>query len=299
MYADPRRVGAFAVDLAALRAGRPDALYRALFATVLFQAMRDVQVQGILRSVSAARADELADPSALFALTASSPCSCLGNLASLRGCTLTKDRSTRAGICSTRPEAACVLKEHTEILGRFGHFGKVPIGLAYAIREAGAEDLGHLYAIATRDRDRREASGWMLRALSRAWRVNRKLASMFLSLVANPDVLEGAPWSSGLDWTQFVVLDTNTDRFLRKIGYLGPWTYSARQRFIANLSERVHLDGHDASLRRFNPRIVQQAMFLFMSRSNRRDALADCSRSAPSGCRSCPAVTRKICDFSA
>ena len=53
------------------------------------------------------------------------------------------------------------------------------------------------------------------RELSRAWRVNQKIASMFLSMVTNPDLSRGvAPWTRGIDWTYYVVVDSNVDLFL-------------------------------------------------------------------------------------
>jgi hypothetical protein len=87
-------------------------------------------------------------------------------------------------------------------------------------------------------------------------------------MVSDPDLsAEPPPWT-GIDHTYFVVIDSNTDLFLKSIGYCGAWTYDARRAFIFALTERLARAG--ASLAALGPRIVQQAMYTFMSRVNRQ-----------------------------
>lgn len=295
MYADRARVGHLAVSVESLRHGDAGALYRALVATVMFQAMRDVFVQRILRRLSFDVAEELASPGRLLALARNTPCDRLANGDALMRCSLAKDPTTKAGTCSTHPDLACYLKRHTELLGRYGHFGRFPTSLALRLREAEVGDLPGLYTAATTGRSRLEAARWLRTQLQRAWRVSDKISAMYLSLVSNPDVLPGAPWSGGLDWREFVVIDTNVDGFLRLIGYEGPWTYRAREGMVRALAHRVRLDELDGTLQRNNPRIVQQAMFMFMSRSNRRDSPLDCSHVGTDECSRCPSVLREAC----
>jgi hypothetical protein len=132
--------------------------------------------------------------------------------------------------------------------------------------------------------------------LSRAWRVNQKIASMFLSMVTNPDLSrELAPWARGVDWTYYVVVDSNVDLFLTSIGYKGTGTYDARRDFVRALARGIELTEFDGALQPYNPRLVQQAMYLFMSAANRRAAEADCMHLDPAPCGTCPSAVRRRC----
>lgn len=119
---------------------------------------------------------------------------------------------------------------------------------------------------------------------------------MFLSMVTNPDLSRGlAPWTRGLDWTYYVVVDSNVDLFLTSIGYRGGGSYDARRDFIRELSRGIDLTEFDETLRPYNPRLVQQAMYLFMSTANRRAAANDCMHLAPTACATCPRALRSRC----
>jgi hypothetical protein len=92
-----------------------------------------------------------------------------------------------------------------------------------------------------------------------------------------------------------VVIDSNVDLFLSSIGYRGHGTYAARRGFVRSLAERIDLRRLNPRLRSFNPRLVQQAMYLFMSATNRRAARRDCSHEGARACRACPAALRSRC----
>lgn len=298
MFCDPARVGHFAVDREALAAGDGEALFRVLVATTMFQRRQDAQILRVLRGISRDDAAELTDARRLIALADESACDHLRDNAALLGeCDLGKDPATREGRCGRRPELGCHLKRHTVLLKRYGHFGKVPTSAALALRDLGARDLPALRDAVLRDvRDPLERARALERALSRAWRVNVKIASMFLSAISNPDLSPGiSPWAEGLDWTHYVVVDSNVDLFLEQTGYQGPWTYEARRAFMQRLARRVELATMRRGLRPYNPRLVQQAVYMFMSASNRRVSLSDCSHAAPKICRVCPRVTRRLC----
>lgn len=295
MYADPARVGHFAVELDALRSGEPGALFRALVTTAMFQRLRDVLVLKILRTTPEELAVVLCDEHRLRELAGALPCGLGASVEALRrDCDLAKHRQTKRGICSRVPAGSCRLHTHTEALKRYGHFGKVPTSIALAVAAAGAQNVGELHERATSGRTPAEAAEWLIGALTRAWRVSDKIAAMYLSLVCNPDVLPGAPWSDGVDWTRFVVVDSNVDRFLESIDYDGRGTYSARAQFVRRLAESIDLRELDGAVQPYNPRLVQQAIYLFMSRSNRVELEADCSHE-PQSCASCPELLRVRC----
>ncbi len=298
MFCDSERVGAFAVDRRAVRAGDGRALFRLLVATAMFQRRQDVQILRILQGMGAADAHEITDAQRLVALVDESGCSHMRTTGALAvECDLGKDPRTRLGCCSANPRVACHLKLHTVLLKRYGHFGKVPTSIALMVRESGAEDLSALRRLVMkREREPLARAQELERELSRAWRVNQKIASMFLSMVTNPDLSRGlAPWTRGLDWTYYVVVDSNVDLFLASIGYCGGSSYDARRDFVRVLSRGINLTEFDETLRPYNPRLVQQAMYLFMSTANRRAAAADCMHLVPTSCVACPRAVRSRC----
>ncbi len=209
-------------------------------------------------------------------------------------CDLTK--SGGAGVCTKNPRVKCHLKNHTVWLKRYGHFGKVPTSAALMLREHHARDLGALFArVVARNPSPRARSEAMEVALCTTWRVSEKIAAMFLSMVSDGDLADIAPPWSALDSTYFVVIDSNTDLFLHSIGYRGSGTYQARRQFLWSLAREVNLSQLKAGVSNFNPRLVQQAAYWFMSRVNRRAAEVDCWRGGASACLRCPAALRERC----
>lgn len=298
MFCDPARVGSFAVDRRALRVGDGRALFRLLVATAMFQRRQDVQILRILQGMGASDAAEISDAERLLALVDDGDCAHMRTTRALAEvCDLHKDPRTRRGCCDANPGVACHLKRHTVLLKRYGHFGKVPTSIALMVRESGAEDLPELRRLVMKRESEPLARAQALeRELSRAWRVNQKIASMFLSMITNPDLSRGlAPWSRGIDWTYYVVVDSNVDLFLASIGYKGIGTYDARRDFVREIARRIDLTEFDSALNPYNPRLVQQAMYLFMSTTNRRAAAADCMQMAPTPCATCPRMLRNRC----
>jgi hypothetical protein len=298
MFCDRSRVGSFAVERDALQAGDGRALFRLLVATSMFQRRQDVQILRILQGMAADDAAEISDAKRLLALVDDCGCVHMRTTQSLaETCDLDKDPSTREGCCGANPSVACHMKRHTVLLKRYGHFGKVPTSIALMVRESGAADLTELRRLVMkRERNPLARARALEGELSRAWRVNQKIASMFFSMITNPDLSRGiAPWSRGIDWTYFVVIDSNVDLFLASIGYRGTGTYDARREFVRGLSRGIDLTEFDDRLQPYNPRLVQQAMYLFMSVANRRAAEADCLHLAPDPCRTCPRALRRRC----
>lgn len=302
MFCDPSRVGSFAVERRAVRAGDGRALFRLLVATSMFQRRQDVQILRILQGMGAADAAEISDAGRLLALVDNGECAHMRTTRSLaEACDLDKDPSTRKGCCEANPSVPCHMKRHTVLLKRYGHFGKVPTSIALMVRESGARDLPDLRRLVMkRERDPLVRAKALEHELSRAWRVNQKIASMFLSLITNPDLSRGlAPWSRGIDWTYYVVVDSNVDLFLASVGYRGAGTYDSRREFVRALARKIDLSTLAPDVQPFNPRLVQQAMYLFMSEANRRAASADCMHAGASACRACPRALERRCPVAA
>ncbi len=298
MFCDTKKVGAFSVTSTALRRGDGEALFRMLVATTMFQRRQDVQIMRVLRGISKADADELGSPRRLLKLVDNSPCIHMQSLHSLHGtCDLAKHAVTRKGRCGKNPKVDCHLKRHTVLLRRYGHFGKVPTSAALMVRETGAGSLSDLrrQVLAT-TADPRERAHLLEAHLSRAWRVSDKIAAMFLSALCVPDLSKGSPpWGEGIDWTRFVVIDSNVDLYLAAIGYAGASTYDGRREFVRQLAEQIDLAELRHGLRAFNPRLVQQAMYLFMSSTNRRTIGRDCMHVGADACGACPSTVARLC----
>ncbi|WP_437546931.1 hypothetical protein WME97_43840 [Sorangium sp. So ce367] len=297
MFCDPSHLGTFAVQREALLAGDGAALFQLLIAIAMFQRRQDVQIAAILRSLGPDQAAELTDHRRLLALVDASPCDKIKSVESLiYSCDLTKNPDTKQGTCASRPDLACHLKRHTVWMKRYGHFGKVPTSAALVVYEAAARDLADLFRQA-----RASARGRLARAkaaeaaLCRSWRVSDKIAAMFLSLISNPDLTPGISGWEDVDWRYYVVVDSNVDLFLAAIGYHGTKTYAARRAFIQALSAQINLQTMNRRLRRDNPRLVQQAMFLFMSAANRRALPHDCMHLRPASCAQCPKDVVALC----
>jgi len=301
MFMDRARVGAFAITADEYVTGAPGALFRILVACAMFQRRQDQQILRVLQNMDTTHARELTNLGRLVTLAERSPCGLMGGTQTLReDCDLAKDARGQ-GCCAEAPGVACHLKRHTVVMRRYGHFGKVPTSIALAVREAGAKDLHELYeSVLASRRGRRDRALALEAALSRAWRVNQKIAAMFLSTISNPDLaraagVRAAPWSRGIDWTYFVVIDSNVDLFLSSIGYAGSGSYDARRDFVCELARGVHLRELDRRVRDYNPRLVQQALYLFMSSSNRRTATTDCMQLGATTCARCPNALSSRC----
>jgi hypothetical protein len=297
MFFDRGKVGPFAITQRAFERGDGRALFKLLVAVAMFQRRQDVQILRILRGMARRDVREVCDAGRLQALVDGARCPLLRtNVDLISRCDLGKDLDTKTGICGHRPRTLCHLKRHTVVLKRYGHFGKVPTSAALMLREEGVRTLGELRArVLKEDPDPFARAMAMEGKLSQIWRVNQKLACMFLSAVCNPDLSSDAPWSSGVDWTHFVVVDSNADLFLASINYRRGASYDERRRFICAVAREIDLSSLDGRLHPYNPRLVQQAMYLFMSAANRRAAPRDCMHHGPAACRRCPSRLADRC----
>lgn len=297
MFCDPALVGAFAARPEALASGCPEALFRVLITSVMFQRQRDVQVQRILRGISPAKAAELCDARGLQRSAARCRCSLTRSTSTLYAlCDLAKD-TQGTPVCTASPTTACHLKRHALLLRRYGDFGKIPTAAALVMAERGVVDLsGLLAAVVAAEPSPARRAIEIEQQLSGMWRVSKKIACLFLSAVSNPELSPGhAPWSEALDWTHFVVIDSNVDTFLQRVGYRGPPDYDSRRTFVQALSASIDLATLGGLAHGYNPRIVQQALYLFESVSNRRAAAHDCMHRAPAGCSGCLRSLRRLC----
>jgi hypothetical protein len=295
-FVDRSLLGAFTADRSAFSRGEGYALTKVLVACTFFQKRQDQQVLRILKQMRPQDAATLTDVSRIRSLLASASCEHLRTLEAVgRDCRLTKEPASGKPTCQW-PRRRCHLKEHTVVMKRYGHFGKIPTTVALMLDSYGVTDLRSLRAsIFAATSDPGQRADQLQRALCRIWRVADKISAMFLSAVSNPDLSEvPVPWVEGMAWQRFVVVDSNTDAFLRLIGYDTAVPYEARRNFINEIARKVDIRRLHRQCASFNPRVIQQAMYVFMGRTSRRANPADCCN-APGACARCPRPLRGMC----
>jgi hypothetical protein len=201
MFCRHERVGYFSVEAKALAAGDGDALFGLLVTMTMFQRRSDAQIIRVLRSIGERDARVMTGATGLLRLAESTGCPSTRDLGALKEqCDLSKHPISKRGTCGTHPEITCHLKRHTELLKRYGHFGKVPTSAALALRANGVGSLSELRERILADSGCPRVRAVALEdAVSQSWRVSEKISAMFLSAVTNHD-LSGqlAPWSEGL-----------------------------------------------------------------------------------------------------
>lgn len=111
---------------------------------------------------------------------------------------------------------------------------------------------------------------------------------MFVSALSVPALAPGlTPWFPAVDGNELVVVDTNVERgLLALLGTKAPRGYQTTVGWFRQAAAAVSLRALDSGLPEYSPRLVQQAVYAFCSRSNRiaredrclgrRDACEEC-----------------------
>jgi hypothetical protein len=291
-YADPARVGRFAVDLDAVAARDPDALFQMLVTLAAYQSRRDVDIMAIQRAMPARQAAAMTSPRRLRLLVENASCRSLRDAYTFdHACDVRRDFALAHSTCDTHPRIACHVKDATSAIGRMGDLGKTPTSAWLHLGPAG---LARWFADAcTADRDPHARALNMIERVATIYRIGVKLASMFVSALSVPEMGIGvAAWSPELDGSRIVVVDANVGHAIRSWRRgRGADTYTANARWFVAAANEINLSRLRAGLPRSSPRFVQQAVYLFRSRAN-RSAHGDVCADAP--CAACPSA---LCPF--
>ncbi len=292
-YCDPIRVGAFAVEPDQLAAGTEAATFRLFVTLSMYQALRDVVIMRQQRSLPRSTVRVVADVATVKRSSSRHACPTLGSAETFEeGCDVAKEGDDID--CGTCPGVACHVKDATRVFNRMGDMGKLPTSAWIRIWQGGG--VREVLAEVCRD----EASPTMRAALlverfARVHRVGRKLATMFVSAMSTPALAPGlTPWFPDIDGNDLVVVDTNVARavdVLREPG--APRTYDARERWVREQAARLDLREFRPDLPRYSPRLVQQALYAFCSKSNRVARGDACSTRGTA----CPGCAPMICPF--
>jgi hypothetical protein len=290
-YGDPRRIGRFAVDLVALAARDSDAIFHLLITLGAYQSRRDVDIMAIQRSIGARRAAEMTSSSRLRVLVESSACAHTRDPDTFdRCCDVRRDLERDRSTCGARPRARCHVKDATAAIGRMGDLGKMPTS-AWLHLGAGGPQRWFAEACLLDDDPHARARRLVAR-VSTLYRIGVKLASMFVTMLSVPELHGSAAWAPEVDGSRIVVVDANVGRAINVWRRnRGPKTYAALARWLIAAADQINLSRMRSTLPRRSPRLVQQAVYLFRSRSNRA-ARGDACAVKP--CSSCPS---RVCPF--
>jgi hypothetical protein len=294
-YCDPERVGHFAVAPDELATGKPTALFGFFVAQAMFQARRDVLIMEQQRGMRRRDATSLLSPALLRRKMSESDCAVLASSKEFdRQCSVAK--TGLVADCARHHGVRCHVKDATGLLNRVGDMGKLPTSAWLHLLKEGALTRG-IEEVTAMSTDPRRRAELLVDRFSRIHRVGRKLATMFVSALSTPPLAPGlTPWFPKIDGNDLVVVDTNVARAvaaLRAQPAPSARGYDAAVLWIRNQARAVDLRRFDPALPKYSPRIVQQALYVFCSRSNRASRSDPCADRA-SECTNC---IPRICPF--
>lgn len=286
-YCDPQQVGHFAVDPAALAAGDDDALFQLFVTLAMYQSRRDVDIMAIQRAMARRAATAMTAPYRLRMLVEASRCELLHRAAAFdETCSVRRDFARDRATCDLRPRTPCHVKDATMAIRRMGDMGMIPTSAWLHLREDGGGLNAQLARVSSGLRDAGARAEAMVAYLAGFRRVGTKLATMFVSMLATPALAPGyTPWAPFVDGNRLVVIDANVIRVVDVLAPRIAKTMRARAAWLRKLANRIDLRRFRDDWPRRSPRLVQQAIYWFRSKSN-RSARGDTCRACH--LRTCP-----------
>ena len=294
-YCDPARVGGFAVDREELAAGTDAAVFKLFVTLSMYQALRDVVVSRQQQSLLYEAMRTVADSRFVGASIDQHSCPALRSAESLEAdCDVVKRDG--AVDCLTCPGVSCPVKDASVTFNRMGDMGKLPASAWLRVWQDGGLPLLLEEVLRTEATPARRADALVLR-FATVHRVGRKLATMFVSALSTPALAPGlTPWFPAVDGNHLVVVDTNVARAVDALRAPdAPKTYEARSTWVREQAALIDLRKFRADLPAFSPRIVQEALYVFCSKSN-RVVRGDACAGRRSPCEGCIPT---LCPFAA
>ena len=292
-YCDPTRVGAFAVEPGELARGGDAVVFRLFVTLSMYQALRDVTIMRQQRSLTRPLMRVVADVATIRRSISRHDCQMFHSGDAFDdGCNVTKDGEIVD--CKTRPGVACHVKDATRVFNRMGDMGKLPTSAWLRLwkgRGVGAL-LDDVYRVTPSPRQRAKL---LVERFAAVHRVGRKLATMFVSALSTPALAPGlTPWFPEIDGNELVVVDTNVARAVDALRPPGASkTYDARERWMREQASRIDLRTFHPDLPSYSPRLIQEALYAFCSKSN-RIARGDICTGCTDPCVSCAPA---LCPF--
>lgn len=294
-YCDPERIGAFAVAPDELAAGTDAAVFRLFVTLSMYQALRDVVIARQQRSLPRTSMRVVADVAFLTRSISQHQCPTLSSVDAFEeNCDVTKTRERVD--CGQCPGVACHVKDATVVFNRMGDMGKLPTSAWLRLwKGGGVRTL--LKRVCQDELSPTKRAALLVEYFAGVHRVGRKLATMFVSALSTPALAPGlTPWFPAVDGNELVVVDTNVARAVDALCEPGaPRTYDARERWVREQATKIDLRECRPDLPRYSPRLVQEALYAFCSKSN-RVARGDACAARTTPCSGCAPV---LCPFAA
>jgi len=245
------------------------------------------------RSMASAETVVLTSPTRLRRLLDATDCEHLDSAASFDSdC----DVSKVSGVvdCNSHPGTQCPVKSATNSLRRMGDSGKLPTSAWLHLWKSGrlyrsVADVCGLEANPARRAD------LLVARFAQVHRFGRKLATLFVTTLSTPALAPGlTPWFPSVDGSSLVVLDTHVGRAIDVLrSPHDHHTYEARSQWLTKQATRIDLREFSANAPSHSPRLIQQSLYAFGSRSNRTARHDPCAgRRTP-----CATCVRCLCPF--
>jgi hypothetical protein len=234
----------------------------------------------------------LTSPRRLLKLVRSSPCEHLSSASAFDShCSVRKDDGVAS--CDHLPATPCHVKDASSAMLRMGDMGKLPTS-AWLHFWKDHQLKAELGAVLASEAAPRARAALLVHRLARVYRVGRKLATMFVTALSVPALAPGlTPWFPELDGSDLVVIDTNVAQTIALLhGPGAPSTYEARARWLRDRAAPIDLRLFHPDMPPCAPRIVQQSIYLFRSKSNRVARGDSCAASGP-----CSECATRVCPF--
>jgi hypothetical protein len=294
-YCEPTRIGAFAIEPDELGAGTDAAVFRLFVTLSMYQALRDVVIMRQQRSLPRSSMRVVADVATLKRSIARHACPTLHSVEAFEeGCDVVKEGDDIE--CARCPGESCHVKDATRVFNRMGDMGKLPTSAWLRLwRGGGVKAL--LDDVCRQEPSPTRRAVLLVARFAAVHRVGRKLANMFVSALSTPALAPGlTPWFPKVDGNGLVVVDTNVARAVDALRPPGAAkTYDARERWVREQAAKLDLRAFGPELPAYSPRLVQEALYAFCSKSNRvarGDACAErgapCATCAPTLCPFAP-----------
>jgi hypothetical protein len=268
-YCDAAKVGSFAIEPGALAAGGDAAVFRLFVTLSMYQALRDVTIMHQQRSLPRRSMRVVADVGTVKRSIAQHACPTLGSVEAFEeGCDVEKDGDDID--CGTCPGVACHVKDATSVFHRMGDMGKLSTSAWLRLWRGGGLKA-QLDAVCRAESSPTKRAALLVERFAAVHRVGRKLATMFVSALSTPALAPGlTPWFPRVDGNELVVVDTNVARAVDALRPPGSAkTYDARAGWVREQAARLDLREFRPDLPGYSPRLVQEALYAFCSRSNR------------------------------
>lgn len=290
-YCDSSQVGHFAVRPAALARGEPAALFRLFVVLAMYQGRRDVDIMRRQRGTSKRDVASVASADTISRRIRLVRCEVLRRPGHFEDdCSVRREFPSGRATCD-RPRTACHVKDATRAIGRMGDFGKLPTS-AWLKFGSGGGLRAVFQEVCRIEVSPARRAAVLVERLTGVHRVGRKLATMFVGAISTPELAPGlTPWAPAVLGSGLVVVDANLRAAVDRLHPgMSPRTYSAYEAFVQDAAARLDLRTYRAELPSWSPRLIQQALYCYRSRSNRAARgdpcaeLGECEGCVPTVC---------------